>query len=294
MLLHSDKDEFIKILERVSAQTGFPLRLLEKDYYLTIILSQINEKLSRDLILKGGTCLNKIYHSYYRLSEDLDFSLRLPRDKTTRGMRRKAIKPVKESIQSFAESLKMTIDDRDRAGHNESTQYIYYFLYESTVLNKKEKVKLEIGLRSNPVLPVEEKQVNHKFLHPFTGEPLFDGGKIVCLAMKELIAEKMRAAATRLTIAPRDFYDLGYFLNAGFNFTDMEFLQVFKKKIAEDNFPTDLGRYSHNLGRTQKEIDDMSSRITEELLPVLPDKIGKTFDIHDVLKRMNETFKDFK
>ena len=44
MLLHRDRDEFIKILGRASSQTGFPHRLLEKDYYLTVILSQINEK----------------------------------------------------------------------------------------------------------------------------------------------------------------------------------------------------------------------------------------------------------
>ena len=291
MLPHHDKNEFLKILGRVSAQTGFPYRLLEKDYYLTIILSHINERLSCDLVFKGGTCLNKIYHSYYRLSEDLDFSLRLPQDNTTRGMRRKAIKPIKESIQAFAESLEMIVDEPGKAGHNESTQYIYYFSYDSIVLKKKEKVKIEIGLRYNPVLPVEEKKINHIFFHPFTDEPLFDGGKIICLALKELIAEKMRAAATRLTIAPRDFYDLGYFLKAGFNFTDIEFLDVFKKKIAEDNFSTDLKRYRNNLGRTEKELEDMNSRIAEELFPVLPVKISNTFNIHDVLNEINETFK---
>jgi hypothetical protein len=35
-MLHNDKEEFLKILERASAQTGFPLRLLEKDYYITV------------------------------------------------------------------------------------------------------------------------------------------------------------------------------------------------------------------------------------------------------------------
>jgi len=291
MLLHKDKDEFANVLGRVSSQTGFPHRLLEKDYYLTVILSQVNERLSRDLIFKGGTCLNKVYHSYYRLSEDLDFSLRLPRDNATRGIRRKAIKPVKESIQAFAESLGMKTDDPAKAGHNESTQYIFYFSYDSVVLNTEEKVKVEIGLRFNPVVPAEEKKIIHKFLHPFTGEPLFDGGKIICLALKELTAEKMRAAATRLSIAPRDFFDLGYLLMMGFDFKDREFLDIFRKKLAEDNFSTDLKKYRHNLGRTEKEITDMSSRIEEELFPVLPTKLKDTFDIQGVLKEINEIFK---
>lgn len=290
MWLHSDKDEFVKVLGRISSQTGFPHRLLEKDYYLTIVLSQINEKLSRDLIFKGGTCLNKVYHSYYRLSEDLDFSLRLPRDNTTRGMRRKAVTPVKESIQAFAESLGMKTDEPAKAGHNESTQYIFYFSYNSVVLNTEENVKIEIGLRFNPVVPVVERKINHKFLHPFTGEPLFDGGKVICLALKELTAEKMRAAATRLSIAPRDFFDLGYLLKVGFDFKGREFLDIFKKKLAEDNFSTDLKKYRYNLGRTDKEIADMSSRIGEELFPVLPEEAKNTFDIQGVLKEINKAF----
>lgn len=251
MFLSSDKDEFAKVLGRTSAQTGFPLRLLEKDYYLTVILSRKNERLSPDLILKGGTCLSKIYHSYYRLSEDLDFSLRLPQDNTTRGMRRKVIKPIKDSIQAFAEIFEMNIDDPGKAGHNLSTQYIFYLYYDSVVLNRKEKVKIEVGLRSNPIIPVKEKKIIHKFLHPFTGEPLFEGGKIVCLSLKELAAEKMRAAATHLNIAPRDFYDLGYLLKMGFDFKDSEFLYIFKRKLAEDNFSTDLKNYRHNLGRSK-------------------------------------------
>ena len=93
-------------------------------------------------------------------------------------MRRKAIKPIKESIQKFAESLEMNIDDPGKAGHNQSTQYIFHFSYDSVVLNRKEKVKIEVGLRSNPRIPVQEKKIIHKFLHPFTGYPLFEGRKI--------------------------------------------------------------------------------------------------------------------
>jgi len=48
-MLHRDKGEFLKILGRASAQTGFPLRLLEKDYYITVVLSGINESIKGDL-----------------------------------------------------------------------------------------------------------------------------------------------------------------------------------------------------------------------------------------------------
>ena len=290
-MIHTDKDEFLKILERTSAQTGFSLSLLEKDYYITLLLSGIHT-LSEGLIFKGGTCLNKIYFLYYRLSEDLDFSMKLPTDKMTRTMRGNAIKPIKDKLSSFVKSYEMGIENMERAGRNESKQYIYYADYESVVLAKKQQIKIEIGLRANPILPVSKQKVNHKFLHPFTKEPLFDGGVVTCLVLKELVSEKMRAAATRLTIAPRDFYDLGYLIKVGFDFRDRELWRLFKKKLAEDSLDDDLKKYHVNLGRSQKEIDDMRSRIEAELFDVLTLEEKKSFNLQKTLDAFNKILKD--
>ncbi len=291
-MIHKDKDEFLRVLESVSAETGFPLALLEKDYYLSLLLSGIGS-LSDDLIFKGGTCLNKVYYSYYRLSEDLDFSMKLP-EQATRTVRRNVIQPVKDKILLFARNYGMNIEGAERAGNDESKQYIYYVDYESVVLEKKQSIKLEIGLRFNPMLPPVKQKVSHKFLHPFTKEPLFDGGSVNCLALKEMVAEKMRAAASRLTIAPRDFYDLGFLLKAGFNFRDKELWQLFKKKLAEDEFETDLKKYCVNLGRSVKEIEDMNSRIEGELLDILTLEEKKAFDLKKTLDGLNEILKDMR
>ncbi len=288
-MLHNDRAEFLKVLERTSAQTSFPLRLLEKDYYITIVLSGIN-KLSNDLVFKGGTCLSKIYYSYYRLSEDLDFTLRLPVDSATRTTRRNAIKLIKESLKPFLKNFDMSIESPEKGGHRESTQYIYYLDYESVVLNRKESIKLEIGLRFNPILATVTKRVIHKFLHPFTKEPLFGTGSINCLALKELVAEKLRAAATREVIAGRDFYDLGFLLKEGFNFKDKEFLVVFKRKLEEDDFSPDLSKYKTNLGREDAEIGEMKARAKDELLPVLTLDEQKSFDMQKVIDELNRVF----
>ena len=39
-MIHENKDEFIKALGRASKKKGFLLPLIEKDYYLTLILSK--------------------------------------------------------------------------------------------------------------------------------------------------------------------------------------------------------------------------------------------------------------
>ena len=288
-MLHKDKDEFLRILERTSAQTGFPLRLLEKDYYITLVLSVINE-ISSDLIFKGGICLSKIFYSYHRLSEDLDFTLKLPINNSTRNVRRNAIKPIKDKLDILLKKIGMSVKNLDTAGHSESTQYIFYLEYKSVVLNKRETLKLEIGLRFNPIIATVVKKVNHKFLHPFTKEPLFDAGSVNCLALKELVAEKLRASTTRKVIAGRDFYDLGYLLHEKFNFFDTEFLELFQKKLVEDNFSPNLSEYRINLGRTDKEISEMISRIKNEVFPVLTLIEQKSFNIQKTLREINNVF----
>src|SRR3989338_965166 len=210
-MIHKDKNQFGEILNVTAQRTGFRVNLLEKDYYLTLMLSRINE-LSEDLVFKGGTCINKIYYSYYRLSEDLDFSMRLPAYEATRGMRRRCIQPIKDGIEKFAGQLGMKIEGGQTAGRNESKQYVYYFVYKSIVQPVDQQIKFEIGLRFNPILETERKKVQHKFLHPFTGEPMFDGGEVSCLSLNELVSEKLRAGALREKIAPRDFYDLDFLL----------------------------------------------------------------------------------
>ncbi len=131
-------------------------------------------------------------------------------------------------------------------------------------------------------------------MQPFTKEPLFDAGSVNCFALKELVSEKLRAAATRLEIALRDFYDLGHLIKAGFNFKDPEFLQLLKKKLAEDEFDTDLKKYRFNLGRSGKEISGMDARIETELLDVLTLEEKKKFNLAAVLKNINAALKDME
>ena len=206
-------------------------------------------------------------------------------------MRRKTIKPVKDSITGFVKGFNLNAQNPEKAGRNESTQYVYYIEYDSVVLNRKETVKLEIGLRFNPVLAPQKHGIKHKFIHPFTKEPLFSGGETACLQLDELVAEKMRAAATRQVIASRDFFDLGYLIETGFDLSRKAVLDILKIKLAEDGFPVDMRKYSFNLGRTEKEIDEMKSHVEDELLSVLSVNERNRFDMQKVLDALNNVFK---
>jgi predicted nucleotidyltransferase component of viral defense system len=292
-MIHNDIDKFSKLVDRIASQTGFYAPLMEKDYYMTILLSRINE-LSEDLIFKGGTCLNKIYYSYYRLSEDLDFSMRLPDYTTTRGNRRKSIQPVKDNIVSFAKQFGMRVEGVENAGRNESKQYIYYLVYDSAMVPTEQTIKFEIGLRFNPIEKTEIQAVKHKFIHAFTGEPLFQGGRIKCLSLHEIVGEKLRAAALRLNIASRDFYDVDFIVRNGFDLANKNVMALFKKKIEEDGGDTDLSKYKVNLGRSDDEIKNMRSRIKDELFGVLTADERKNFNLDKALDRINKAMEKVK
>lgn len=73
MNLHYSKEIFEELIVAASNELGIPTNIIEKDYYVTIILKALSEKIS-DMVFKGGTSLTKCYHILDRFSEDIDLS----------------------------------------------------------------------------------------------------------------------------------------------------------------------------------------------------------------------------
>ncbi len=93
-----------------------------------------------------------------------------------------------------------------------------------------------------------------------------------------------------MDIAPRDFYDLGFIIQSGFNFNNSQVWQLFQAKLAEDGFDTNLSKYRINLGRSELEISNMTNRIDAELLAVLTPQQQESFDINQTLMQINRVF----
>jgi predicted nucleotidyltransferase component of viral defense system len=64
-------------IQQKARKVGVRDQQIEKDYVLSWILQGIanHEKLSQEIVFKGGTVLKKVYFKDYRFSEDLDFTL---------------------------------------------------------------------------------------------------------------------------------------------------------------------------------------------------------------------------
>lgn len=73
MLLHKDEKLFRQTVSSAALEMQLPVSVIEKDYYVTMILKRLAEA-SSDCVFKGGTSLSKCYHVIDRFSEDIDIA----------------------------------------------------------------------------------------------------------------------------------------------------------------------------------------------------------------------------
>lgn len=70
MKLHRDKFSFLNIIGLIHGVTGIREDILEKDYYVTLLLKELSEKQETlPAYFKGGTALYKAQKSIRRFSE---------------------------------------------------------------------------------------------------------------------------------------------------------------------------------------------------------------------------------
>ena len=84
-----------------------PVSIVEKDYYITMILKGLSQK-APECVFKEGTSLSKCYHVIDRFSEDIDISFS---NTLTQGERRKL---RNEIIAALSKELELPIIDWDR------------------------------------------------------------------------------------------------------------------------------------------------------------------------------------
>ena len=72
--LHSDREQFRDAIDLAYEQTGVMVQAIEKDYYVTMLLRLLAQKMPY-IVFKGGTSLSKCHKVICRFSEDIDICL---------------------------------------------------------------------------------------------------------------------------------------------------------------------------------------------------------------------------
>lgn len=124
MYLHEDKEQFIQAINLASYQSAVMEQIVEKDYYVTMILRLLSEKMPF-VVFKGGTSLSKCYKAILRFSEDIDIAVDTS---LSQGQKKKLKYTVLDVVQELGLQILNLNETRSRRDYNR-----YVISYDSVL-----------------------------------------------------------------------------------------------------------------------------------------------------------------
>ena len=261
--LHEDAQFFREAVNLTAAETGFAPRLIEKDYFCTVLLEHLASMTKAELVFKGGTCLAKVHVGFYRLSEDTDFAIPMAVDapRAERSSRAAGLKAALAALPRAQPCFRIV---EPLQGANESTQYIGSVSYLSVLDRQEGAISIEISLREPLLTSAVTGAAQTILLDPVSRTPSVPAVSVPCISKPEAIAEKFRAALTRREAAIRDFYDLDYVARKDEARTqDPELITLVKHKLAvPGNDPVTMG--PDRLAELRRQLDTRLRSVLRE------------------------------
>lgn len=187
---HEDPEAFRDLLTLTAVRTGFLVRLVEKDYFCTVLLEYLAASCP-GMVFKGGTCLAKVHTEFHRMSEDLDFTIPVPAG-SVRSMRSRLAEELKHAMAGLERRLPGLRTVTALRGANNSTQYNATVAYTALGGQQEETIKIEAGLREPLLLPAIRGEARTLLLGPASDRPLVPSLALACLSHDEAMAEKLR------------------------------------------------------------------------------------------------------
>ena len=277
--LREDPDYFQAVVRFTSQVTTFSPRLVEKDYFCTVLLEYLSVA-SNGLVFKGGTCLSKVHAHFYRLSEDLDFVVPMPVD-TPRAKRSKQAVPLKEAIAKLPDRVPFFRVLTLLTGANNSTQFNAVIGYAPLAGGREETIKIEVGLREPLLMPPFAGSVQTMLIDPVSGGSLVGPLMLPCIAKVEAFAEKFRAALSRREVAVRDFFDLDYAVQKlGLDPRDTGLITLVQKKLAVPG--------NEGIDVSEKRLTALGRQVEPQLRPVLRAADFAGFDLDRAFRVVRE------
>jgi len=267
---HEDPALFREAVTYTAAETGFVPRLIEKDYFCTVLLQHLAAAGST-LVFRGGTCLAKVHIGFYLLSEDLDFVIPTATS-ATRGDRSRRAESAKHAVAAVGKEVSGLRVGEALTGANASAQYNGVIAYRSLLGPQEETIKIEVSLREPLLSPAVTEQAHTLLRDPVSGTSLVAVVPLPCLSRREAMAEKLRAALSRRDVAIRDFYDVDHAVRRmGFPVLESGFVALVGKKLRmPGNGPVDVS--TARLAQLRPQLD-------AQLKPVLRAADFAEFDL---------------
>lgn len=258
--------------ERVEPST------VEKDYYLSRLLTVLARELADGALLKGGTLLSKVDLAFKRMSEDVDLVLPgTPSSRKRDNARR--MQEFQQALLRVSPVAGVTLP----FPHGERTERDAHVEWEIRYDSEfgPQRIILEASIR--PVLRPPRRVELTQLL---TTDPAYTR---FCWALDEVEAraEKVRAAFTRRAI--RDYYDLDQLASADKDLASPRLTALVDQKLAELGAPA-LAKQPGSFGMTPAERATLKRAAKAELRTVL--RIDEPeFDLDAMLGRFDGLWK---
>ncbi len=135
------KDLLEELILNINNRTGIRNDILEKDYYVCLVLKDLSKKQDKlQAYFKGGTAIYKILDHMNRFSEDIDLTVKV-NDNETNNSNKMRLKnsALGYKIQGLELDKEETIDKKGSI----TSFYKYYSLFSINELFKSEKIQIE-------------------------------------------------------------------------------------------------------------------------------------------------------
>lgn len=224
MKLHQDLKLFSRTLRAASQHLGIKLEFVEKDYWITLVLSRLaKSKYVDESVFKGGTSLSKGHNLIERFSEDVDIAIINDMGKTGNEIKT-IIRTIEKEITTDLRELQMEGVKSKGSRFRKSV-----FGYETVEKgNTNNKLIVEINSFANP-FPYEklaiqsmvfdfliqtgnENYIEQHNLHPFEvnvlGKEQTLSEKLVSLIRVSFKENQVESISEKI----RHLYDLYYLM----------------------------------------------------------------------------------
>ena len=225
MNLHTNKIVFTDTLLIAAGQMNIPIFFVEKDYWITLVLSRLaKSKFAAATVFKGGTSLSKGFGLIQRFSEDVDIAIIDENNKSGNE--------IKNIIRTVEKEMTMELKELVVEGVTSKGSRFRksVFEYESTdAKNYGNKLIVEVNSFANPfpyqLLSIKSlafdflmQTKNEKIIEQYDLQPF----KLNVLNKEQTLMEKLVSlirfsfeenVAESISKKVRHFYDLYFLMN---------------------------------------------------------------------------------
>jgi len=244
----------LRTIRRISLEKGLSINYISKEEKISNLLLQLS-KLSKDnIILKGGTALNRVYlqnNGYNRFSEDIDIDYI---STSPLKIRINAIKKIMKQI-TFFEIGKPRIMHRT----------LRFDCYYTNEINHKDKIQVEFYLSHTKLISVKKLEkvlVKSSFIE--TNPCIFN-----VYSFEDLLARKIVTLYRRME--GKDMFDIFYaleikFENKLFKRALDQMIDFYKIKKNYNEFKKDLILKLNNALKDSNQIQNSTNHFIPKVL----------------------------